>query len=544
VNNMSTAHVRNNHAAVDASTPVEGQQPRSRRLAMPALAPRPWWMAALAAASAGVLVLFGGCATPGDLTAPVKPLSAEQAGLQADRTDLSVDADWWTLFGDERLDVLVRQALTGAPSLQTAQARIAKAQAMTAATTGGQRPQVGLSADVTRQRFTENGIYPAPLGGSVRNLGNVQLGLSWSLDFFGRHKAELQAALGAENAAAADAAAARNMIATQTVDGYVALGRMLAQRQVLADTLKQRTDTLNLIRQRVDAGLDTNVELKQGQGALPDTRMQMAALDEQIALARHQLATLTGQAPNALDTLAPSLHDPVALQVPGTIGADLLGRRPEVVAARWRVEAAAGQQAVARTRFYPDINLTAFVGFNAIGLDNLFESSSRQAAVAPALRLPIFDGGTLRAGLQGAHADVDAAIGQYNAAVLQVTREAADALTSLSSVGLQQREQSQAQVDAEDAYRLAVERYRAGLGSYLIVLDSETRVLAQRRAAVDLRARALTAQVALLSSLGGGFDDQAPPAMARADAMPADDALKPVFGAGTGASASAAPSPH
>ena len=173
-----------------------------------------------------------------------------------------------------------------------------------------------------------------------------------------------------------------------------------------------------------------------------------------------------------------------------------------MVAARWRVEAALRDVAVARTQFYPDINLVGFVGLNALGLDNLLNLGSRILGIGPALRLPLFDGGRLRANLQGRAADADAATAAYNGAVLDAAREVADASASLQSLARQRFEQAQALAATESAYDLALQRYRAGLGSYLVVLSAETGVLAQRQQATDLQAHLLDKQVALTRALG------------------------------------------
>src|SRR5690606_19462500 len=204
---------------------------------------------------------------------------------------------------------------------------------------------------------------------------------------------------------------------------------------------------------------------------------------------RRQLAVLTGQAPDALPTLTPRLAALQPAAVPDVLGADLLGRRPDVAAARWRVEAATQGVNSARSEFYPNINIAAFIGLNSLGLDNLFNAGSRQLGVTPALRLPLFDGGRLRAQLGGRQAELDAAIAQYNGAVLDAVKEAGNAVASVQSLARQQALQGQASAKAETAYDFAVQRYRAGLGNYLVVLNTESQLLAQRRRAVDLRAR-------------------------------------------------------
>jgi len=163
--------------------------------------------------------------------------------------------------------------------------------------------------------------------------------------------------------------------------------------------------------------------------------------------------------------------------------------------------------AAAKTQFYPNINLSAFAGLNAIGLDKVLDLGSRQLGVTPALRLPLFDGGRLRAQLGGKQADRDLAIAQYNGVVLDAVKEAGDALTSAASLARQQQLLGETQRNADQAYALAVKRYGAGLGNYLVVLGTENQVLAQRRLAVDLQARQLDTRIALMKALGGGWSE-------------------------------------
>jgi NodT family efflux transporter outer membrane factor (OMF) lipoprotein len=195
---------------------------------------------------------------------------------------------------------------------------------------------------------------------------------------------------------------------------------------------------------------------------------------------------------------------PAGTGVPA-LPADLLGRRPDIAAARWRVEAAGEDVKSTKAQFYPNINIAAFAGLSSIGLGQLLDLGSLQWGLGPAIRLPVFDAGRLRANLRGKTADLDVAIESYNGAVLEAIHEAGDAVATLKSVARQQSEQKQAQAAAEGAYAIALQRYQAGLGTYLNVLAAETAVLAQRRLGVDLAARALDARVALYRALGGGW---------------------------------------
>jgi NodT family efflux transporter outer membrane factor (OMF) lipoprotein len=468
-----------------------------------------------------LVAALAGCADMAGIGSQAKLRDASSLGIATDANAQvvpAVDSQWWRAFGDAQLNTLIDQAVTGNPNLQIARARLARAQASADVAESALKPKVNGELDLNRQKFNSNYIYPAPLGGSTQNIGLLQLGASWELDFFGKNRSALDAAIGGANAAAADADAARVLLASNVARSYFQWARLNEQLGVARRTLAQRDETLKLVRDRVSAGLDTRLELRQSEGGLPEARQQIEALNEQIALQQHALDALVGQ-PNVSASLKPPMLEavkPIALQA--NIPADLLGRRADIAAARWRVEAATSDVANAKTQFYPNVNLTAFAGFQSLGFGKLLKSGSEQWGVGPAIHLPIFEGGRLRANLRGKAADLDAAIESYNAAVLDAVRDAADQVSSAQSIARQQAEQRDAQTAAEGAYDIAVQRYRAGLGNYLNVLTAETAVLAQRRLAVDLAARALDTQVGLARALGGGWQ---PPATATASASSA-----------------------
>jgi len=477
-----------------------------------------------AVAAVVAALVLAGCADMAHIASHAKLRDADSLGLTAVPSApaaASVDRQWWLAFGDAQLNALIDKSLQGNPNLQVARARLARAQASTAIAEAAGKPQIDGELDLTRQKFSGNSIYPAPLGGSVQETGTLQLNASWEIDFFGKNRTAIETAIGAANAAAADADAAQVLLASNVARGYFQWARLTDQLAVARRTLAQRGETLKLVRDRVSAGLDTRLELRQSEGGLPQARQQIEALAEQIALAQHALDALVAQ-PNTTQGLVPPVLGsirPMALQP--TIPADLLGRRADIAAARWRVEAATSDVANAKTQFYPNINLVAFAGFSSLGFGNLVKSGSEQWGVGPAIQLPIFEGGKLRANLRGKAADLDAAIESYNGAVLDAVRDVADQVASAQSVTRQQTEQRDAQTAAEAAYDIAVQRYGAGLGNYLNVLTAETAVLAQRREAVDLAARALDTQVGLARALGGGWQPATRTATAAGAATPA-----------------------
>jgi len=275
-------------------------------------------------------------------------------------------------------------------------------------------------------------------------------------------------------------------------------------------TLKQREQIIALTRDRNAAGLDSRLEVKQTEEAVPAAREQIVQLQERIDLTRHQLAALLGQGPDrGLSIARPTataLPDPA---LPSRLPSDLLGRRPDVLAERLRVTAAAETIKVRQADFYPNVDLIAFAGYQRLGPGALISAADRQAGVGPAIDLPLFDAGRRRAQLAGADAAYDAAVEQYNQTLADALREVADSLVSLRSVAAQRVEQQQALDAASNAYELAVLRYREGVGNYLQVLSTEDQLLAQQRLEADLKARRLDLSVALVGALGGGFETPA-----------------------------------
>ena len=461
---------------------------------------------------ATLIAALAGCADMSGITPQAQLRDAASLGLAAPETPAQkpLEVQWWRAFGDDTLNQLETQALQSSPSLKLAQTRIAAAQAATQITHASDGPQLVAQLDAMHQLYTANGMIPPPLAGSVKDTGTAQLAASWEFDFFGKNQAALQAALGMERAAQADAQAARVLLAAQVAQSYFAWVGLTEQRSVASRTLAQREQTLQLVQDRFNAGLDTPLELRQAQGALPEARLQLATLDEQIALTRNALAALIGE-PNKPLALTPPRQSAIkSISFDATLSANLLGQRADVAAARWRAQAADHSVASAKAQFYPNIKLSAFAGFSSIGLDKLLQAGSQQWGVGPALSLPLFDSGRLRANLGGKTAERDAAVESYNAAVINAVHEVADQLASAQAIARQQAEQTQAAQAAQDAYAAAQQRYQSGLLNALQVLNAETPVLAQRRQAVDLSTRALQNQVALARALGGGFNPSTP----------------------------------
>lgn len=467
--------------------------------------------AALAIAAA-TIALVAGCADMRGLAPQAKLTDPDQLASRATFGEAAIDAkawpapDWWKAFGDPGLDRLIDEALAGSPTLDVAAARSRKALALAQVARAGMLPESGVAVDVNHQHYSENTLIPPPIGGSWNTDYLLQANLSWEIDFWGKRKSAYESALGQARAAAIDAEAARLVLAVDIADTYVGLQRAYARRDIAQQTLARREQVLALTRDRNAAGVDSRLEVKQAEAALPAVREEIAQLDESIALARDELAALLGKGPDrGLAIERPTAHALGPLALPSAIPAELLGRRPDLVAQRLRIEAAGKDIDVAKASFYPNVNLVAFAGLESFGTSRLVSAGSESFGVGPAITLPIFDQGRLRGNLAAKDADYDAAVSQYDQLVADALREVADRIASWKSIEKERKEQAQAVATAQEAYDLALIRYREGIGNYLQVLSAEQPLLAQQGLDVDLRARELTVSINLIRALGGGF---------------------------------------
>ena len=452
-----------------------------------------------------------GCIERGDWKpAPQLRPSALEASRTLGAVQLNAAAwpadDWWRRYGDLQLDALVGEALAGNPTLETARARLRAAQAQATAARAALLPSTALDGSVIRQRFPVNGLYPPPYGGNYWTQGQLTLDLSYDLDFWGHNRALAAAARSDVQAAQADQAAARLALAVAVVRAYIQLDLQYALLDVSNDNLKQQTAIRDLTQERVSAGLENVARVKQSEGQLALTRAGVAAVEANIELARNQLAELAGAGPDHAQQLTrPRLAAPSGIELPSVLPADLLGRRPDVAAARAQVEAARAGVRAAEAQFYPNVNLTAFAGFQSLGLSQLFEASDRTLGGGPALSLPLFNRDALRGALHGRQAQVDLSVAQYNQTLLDAVREVADVVANWRALERETREQQLALDDAQRSYELTTERYRAGLDNYLSVLSSQNQVLLAQGLGAELDSRRLSFSVDLVRALGGGY---------------------------------------
>lgn len=451
--------------------------------------------------------LLSGCAIPASPPA-VAPKPASELGLSGDPAP-QLDARWWTRFGDPQLDRIVDDALAGNPGLESALARIAQADAALAGRHADNGPNVTLDAQEQAARLPGAYIIPPPYGGTVRFVGSTQANLAWNLDFFGKQKAAIAGARSTARAARLDLAAARLALAGSIAQAYVDLARAEAQAAIAKRTIATREGSLALVNARVRNQLATKIDVAAATTLLAQARAALEQARGSRALAANALAALAGRGPDYAAAIAPAtLRFDAALPLPATVPADLLARRPDIAAALARVDAAAAGRQVARRAFYPDINLLAFAGVQAIGLGPLFSTGAMTAGAGPAIHLPIFDNGRLKAGLSGATAQLDLATAGYNDSVVTAVRQAADAIALARALEAQSAQQRAVVHGYAETGRLNTIRVSSGLDSRLDLVDNDVRLLDAELAQINLAADAARQRVALAVAMGGGFSPE------------------------------------
>lgn len=485
--------------------------------------PRPLRGPIVLSAMLGGLLLLAGCAStrglaPEGRMADADALAATRSlGPHAPSDAAFPKQDWWNALGDPQLDALVREALRDSPSLAAADARLRQAQAQAGLANAQRKPTLGASAQETGVQIPST-LAPPPLGGDLKFSTILMLDFKWAPDPWGGKRAQYEAAVGQARAAEVDAQAARLALSSAVARTYIALAQAFDALDVAGREQARATHLSELSRQRVDAGLDNQLQLRQAESSIATARQQVQAAQQQLDALRNALAALLGKGPDrGIDIARPQLLDAPSPAVPAVLPSELLGHRADVVAARWRVEAASRGIDAAKAAFKPSVNLNALVGLASSGLSDLFSSDALLGFGGPAISLPIFDGGRLRSTLAKSDADYDLAVAAYNQALVGALHEATDAVQAARSLDAQLDSTTQARDAAQAALELATTRYRAGLGTQLDVLSAQRPLLQLEQQLAALRAQRYVATVDLDTALGGGLVFAMPAPAATAD---------------------------
>ncbi|MFM0741138.1 efflux transporter outer membrane subunit [Paraburkholderia xenovorans] len=458
---------------------------------------------ALAAAA-----LVSGCsfAPPYHAPATAIPTSFKESGpWQLARPADRVPRDaWWRVYRDPVLDRLEQQVAIANPDVAAAIARHDEATAYLSQARSGLFPTIGAEASVERQRQSDN----RPLRGadqpSVYGTNDVDIGIGYDLDLWGKIRNEVSAGRAAMQASEADLASVRLSLQANLATAYFNLRGLDAQQQLLNDTIDTYKHALKLTVSRHAGGIASDLDVSRAQTQLDTARASADDVAARRALYEHAIASLTG-APSSSFALAPVTDAAYLPSIPAGVPAALLQRRPDIAAAERRVAEANAQIGVAKAAFFPDISLGLDGGFQSDTLSPWLAAPNEIWSVGPSLVLTLFDGGRREAITQQARAKLAENGANYKAAVLLAFQQVEDNLAQLHHLGDEATQQNEALVAAQRTLKLSMSRYRDGVVSYLDVVTAQTTELTTQIAALNLDTRRLLASVGLIEALGGGW---------------------------------------
>ncbi len=439
--------------------------------------------------------LLASCADSSGLHAEAKKISLPE------QTNLKWNINWWEIFHDRQLSNLIATALTNSPDIRVAEARIRLAQRQADVTGANLSPTLDVNGSAVRQKLSPQGLFPPPLGGSIFNLGQLTLDFNYQFDWWGKNRAALKAALAEVDATKAEAAEARLILSIAVAQSYFKLQSDAAKIAVAQAMLTKQQSLLHLLKLRAHSGIASDLPMYQYASGIATLNLDIARLSELDKLDRNAIAALMGQPPASGNEIYITADVPPSL--PDVIPADWLGSRPDIIAQNLEIKAASSMIDTARADFYPNINLGASVGFQSLGLRRLLQSGSEMATVGPAINLPIFDGGRLRAHLGANYAQYDIAVETYNQTVIAAMRDVNAASVSLRALEQQTRAEQNLVAALERTRHLAEASYRRGMEDYLPVLQAEIPLLNAQQTQIDLDARRLAVTLSLIQALGG-----------------------------------------
>ncbi|MEO5628787.1 MAG: efflux transporter outer membrane subunit [Thermomonas sp.] len=481
--------------------------------------PRPRALSHALPLAAACAILLASCATTDGLTTQSRmndpgSLSSRTALGKVAVSDAAWPNDhWWTTFGDAQLDALIAEALAASPAIDAADARTRKALAQSGLADAMRKPTLGAGAQVLGLQIPET-LAGEEIGGSFSVAELLTMSLKYNPDLWGVDKARWQAAVGNARASEVDAQAARLTLAANIARTYVALAQAFDAMDAGNAETKRAGALIALNQQRIKAGLDNTIALNQNRSTSASAKQQSQAAQQQVDALRNALAALAGAGPDrGLRIERPTLATP-DIALPSLLSSDLLGRRADLVAARWRVEATKHGIDASIAAFYPTINLNMMVGLAAGNLGDLFGSNALLVNGGPGLTLPIFEGGRLRNQLMASNADYDLAVANYNQLLLGAIHEVTDAVQAARALDAQIVTSRQARATAGKAHALVQQRYRAGLATQLDVLAAQRPLLQLDQQLAALHAKRRSAAIDLNQALGGGLSVKTAPTSA------------------------------
>ena len=457
-----------------------------------------------------VLVLAAGCAVGPDYVRPPSEAPAAFAEPGPWKVAAPMDsvpkASWWKIFGDPALDALEAGAAAASPTLKAALERYDAALAFARVSRAALLPSVGVDASGSRELYSANrqSQIPSTVFPYTTNSFDLPLDLTYELDLFGQARRALESARAAADAQGALYLNVLLTLQAGVAQNYFTLRSLGAQRELLARNVALLSDTLELVKKLRLGGANSDLDLYQAEAQLEIVQATALAVDQALAEQRHALAVLVGRTPEDFQ-IDPPPGEPDAPPVPVGLPSALLERRPDIAAAERTLAASNAQIGVAKAAFFPSVALTAFAGYNSSDLSSLLQWGSREWALGPLVSLPVFRGGANLANYRQAQALYEAAIAGYRQQVLAAFQEVEDGLSDLRFLSAQADVLVRAAEASRQATAISTLRYKAGLVSYLEVIDAERTQLQTELSLTQVRAQRLSATVLLIKALGGGW---------------------------------------
>lgn len=468
-----------------------------------------------------VLPFLAGCTVGPDYERP--EVAGREASWSAPVNTGAIDPEPWRGLDDSLLVELIERAASHNLDLRQAEARLREARAGRDVAAGRRLPDLAATGSATRQQLSENGQLPFDrFPGFDRSFSLFDVGFdaSWEIDLWGGARRAVEAATRRMAAAAAAHQDVRLRVVAEVERTYAELRGAQAEAAILKAEAATQRRLADLMRQRRIAGEVALSDEAQAEAQARSAEAVLPGIEAQIHAAAHGLAVLTGQPPEALreQLLKPAALPQPPAQVSAGLRADILRRRPDVIAAEAQLAAAVADVGVETANLFPQISLTGSVGQQARGSADLLSSSSTRYQVGPVLRWPIFAGGRIRAQIRAADARADAAAAQYEQTVLAALADSETALNRYNAAVAAAREMGIAREQASRALALAEQRYTSGEDDLLQYMLERSRFNGIARAAAATERDRLIAHAALVKALGGGWQGQSEVAAGKGDA--------------------------
>ncbi len=411
---------------------------------------------------------------------------------------------WWNSFKDPQMTSLIEEGLSSSPSLQEANARAQKANAQVLSSGAERLPDINVEASITRSRLAKVDD-PLVVGKTYSTLRTASLGMSYALDLWGGKKADWESLVGEARAAEIDKQAAQLTLAANIARAWINLNLAWELLDVAKQNAK-RTHQIAVIQNNFyREGLTAEYKYKQAAANDKDAETKKMAAEQHVTNAGIKLSILLGKGPDTWQSLHPvKFNIPQDITLPSTIPAELLGHRPDIVAARWRVEAASKHIESVKTEFYPNIDLVAQAGSRNLLDDAFFGAPSRFFNVGPTLSLPIFDGGKRRADLTISNAQWDESVAHYNNLVISSLGELSTTITDMQSLQKQLDNAEASDELVRSAWKDIGQQYSVGIRPLMDVLSLQDQLLDSQESVSRLKADILNHSVSLIEQLGGG----------------------------------------